>query len=388
MFRSLAAAAMAAAFFLPAWSEPRIPASDEVVLERLASRRDDPVSREMTALHAQLAREPRDLSSAVRLARLYVERARAEDDPRYFGRAQAALAPWWHLADAPTPVLMARAAIRQSQHAFDPAIADLREALRRDPRNPQAWLTLANVLNVTGDADAARASCERLAGQSIAVVYVACHAAITGGDAAQTRARLLAALAAAPSLPPEVRGWVVGIAGELAERAGQVRAAEASYREALAIDAADRYTLAALADLLLDSGRPAEALALLKGERISESLQLRRVIAQTRSKHPGAGAEAARLKARFAAAAARGDRIHLREESRFVLEIERDPARALELALENWRTQREPADARILLQAAAAAGEPGRVREVVRWVRQARLDSGAIGAAIRKLDGA
>lgn len=361
----LAAALVAAAFFLHASAEPRIPASDEVILERLAAKRGDRFSREAALLHARLARDPRQLEVALGLARLYVDRAREQDDPRYLGRAQAALAPWWTLADAPTPVLLLRATIRQSQHAFDPAIADLREVVRREPRHAQAWLTLATVLNVTGQPEAARAGCDQLSGRTLTIVVVACRAGITGAGAAESREQILAALAASPALPAEVHGWALGLAGELAERAGQVSAAEASYRQALLIDPSDRHTMAALADLLLDGGRPAEVLGMLEGASLSESLQLRRVIAALRTKHAEAPREAARLKTRFAAATARGDRVHLREEGRFVLEVEGEPRRALDLALENWRTQKEPADARLVLQAAAAAGEPRRAQEVL-----------------------
>ena len=63
------------------------------------------------------------------------------------------------------------------------------------------------------------------------------------------------------------------------------------------------------------------------------------------------------LRARFEASRRRGDRVHLREEARFALHLEGDPRTALALAADNWMVQKEPADARILLEAALAAND-------------------------------
>ena len=81
----------------------------------------------------------------------------------------------------------------------------------------------------------------------------------------------------------------------------------------------------------------------------------------------------------IAAAAERGDRIHLREEARFALEVEADPPRALRVARDNWNVQKELADARLLAKAAVAAREPAAAEALVAWahstgVRDAELD--------------
>lgn len=48
--------------------------------------------------------------------------------------------------------------------------------------------------------------------------------------------------------------------------------------------------------------------------------------------------------------------MHSREEARYALAIEHDPSRALDLAVESFKTQREPPDVRLLLEAALATG--------------------------------
>jgi hypothetical protein len=121
-------------------------------------------------------------------------------------------------------------------------------------------------------------------------------------------------------------------------------------REALTIDSDDGYVLASLADVMLDEGRYDDVLALLAGREESDGLLLRAAIAETRLAR--GGELAAEMKRRIEASRARGDRIHLREEARFALEVEGDVEAALRLARENFAVQREAADARLLAECA------------------------------------
>jgi hypothetical protein len=71
---------------------------------------------------------------------------------------------------------------------------------------------------------------------------------------------------------------------------------------------------------------------------------------------------------------ASGDRTHLREQARFALEVEQDAARALDLAQRNFSVQREPADARVLLEAALAADDVHATQPVLDWFRETGID--------------
>jgi len=74
------------------------------------------------------------------------------------------------------------------------------------------------------------------------------------------------------------------------------------------------------------------------------------------------------LKSRFDAAAMRGDKLHQQEEARFNLYLLGQRPRALALAKENWTLQREPRDARILLEAALAANDPKAAQPALDWL--------------------
>ena len=375
-FSVAVAAAVLAVASTAAPCAPRVPSDDSQVLERLATRPGDSFVREAEAARRLLARDPRNLELALRLAHMHMARARAESDPRELGRAQAILSPWWDQSEPPVAVLVLRGTIRQTNHQFDLARADLEQVVRREPRNAQAWLTLATVQQVTDDLDSARASCARLADITPMLIRATCAAAIDGveGNARAAFASLAATLERSPDAPAGIRVWSVTLQAELAQRLARSAEAERLYRDALALEPRDAYATAAYADFLLDEGRPTEVMRLIAADTTADPLLLRYALA-ARAARAGDGAAALqRLAGRFAASRARGDRVHLREEAIFALRAGDDPEGALALARENWKTQKEPLDARIALEAALAAGDAASVRDVVAWVARTGLE--------------
>jgi Tfp pilus assembly protein PilF len=370
-------------------AEPFVPNDDDEVLERVAAARD-PAMRELAARRARLAEQPAHLDLALPLASAYVALGRSEGDPRYEGYAEAALAPWWDLAEPPIPVLILRASLRQRRHDFDSALADLERALARSPGHPQALLTKATILGVQGKPAEALDSCADLAGNVEMLVEAACAAGAYGlGGRARDGYRLLEeALERSPGAEPMLRIWAGTILAELAEQLGDARAAGKYFREALALGQPDPYLLGAYADFLLDQERPAEVVALLEVETRIDPLLLRLALAEERLGATAREEHVALLQARFEAARRRGDRAHLREEARFTLHLLDRPALALELALANWATQREPADARVLLEAALAAGDAAAARPVLDWLAQTGLRHVRIQALVDRLAGA
>ena len=366
---------------------PRLPGSDAEVLERLPARALDPRQAEMSTLRRQLAARPNDLDLAIALARRYHAEVAAEGDPRYIGYAQAALAPWWRLADPPQRVRVMRAILLQFNHQFDAAVADLRAAVQADPGDDEAWAWLAAIAMVRGDYALARSACEALAPQAAPAIAAGCRAQVdaTTGQAAAAADALRAALQADRQADAGERLWALTRLAEIEQRRGRYAAAEAAYRQALALGITDGYLLAAYADLLLDLGRPAEVLALLQGRERSDLLLLRLALAAQAGADPRQGRWQRELAARFDAARLRGDSVHQKEESRFALQLLRDAPRALALARENYVVQREPSDARILLEAALAARQPEAAAPVRAWLARSGIESVVLQDLVNKL---
>jgi tetratricopeptide (TPR) repeat protein len=333
------------------------------------------------ATRQALAAAPERVDLAVELAREELERYRTLSDPRYLGRAQATLRRWWGLAEPPPEVLLLRATIEQSIHQFAEARADLDHLVRIRPRDAQAQLTRAVVATITADYPAARDSCRAIAKLASPIVVATCEAPLDAlaGQADEAYVRLVRLTAATHSGDAGVRGWALTQLAELAFMRGDTDAAAAHLSSALALAPDDAYARNLLADIWMATGHSGDASKLLAGREQIDSHLVRRAIAE----HDLHGADADRLVAamrdRIAAAAERGDRIHLREEARFTLAVELDPARAVRLARDNWSIQKELADARLLAEASVAAGDRDAAAPVVAWaratgVRDATLD--------------
>jgi hypothetical protein len=368
---------------------PYLPASDAQVLARVPARASDPRARELETLRQAWRRDPQDMGAAVRLASRYFDDVAAEGDPRYLGYAQAALAPWWDLPDPPVAVRVLRAMLLQFDHRFDAALADLDAALREQPDNGPAWSWRTAIQMVQADYEGARRSCQRMAPLSTELLAVACMSQVdaASGHADAAAAALRTALKAQRDATAAERLWALTRLAETEERRGDFTAAEAAFREALDLGVRDVYLLAAYADFLLDRGRANDALALLKDSERADVLLLR--LAQ--AAQAAADARAARfgfeLAARFDAARRRGDTTHRKEESRFALVVQGDAARALTLAQENFAVQREPIDARILLEAALAAGNPAAARPALDWMAASGIESQALRTLAARLKG-
>lgn len=356
-----------------------VPKDDQTVLERLRSTAaPDALTVELRSLRRELSAEPDRLDLALRAARLYVGKNRSESDPRYLGYAQAVLARWWDLPQPPPPVLVMRATIRQSRHDFEGAENDLRQALAADRRNPQAWLTLATIQQVRGDYQEARKAALAVFRSADELVAVTCVALITSlnGEAAKSYALLSQAVEHNPRADVSVRLWSITGLAEIGARMGRIQEAETHYHQALALGPSDTYLLGSYADFLMDQGRPQEALPLLKEHTRADNLLLRLALAESQVRpQPASLAEHIRsLRDRFEAAKLRGDFVHQREEARFSLHLLHQPLEALRLATANWKVQREPADVRILLEAASAARDPAAAQPVVEWLRERHVE--------------
>lgn len=368
----------------PARAEPMIPASDAIVLDRLPDAQD-PGRHALHALHAELRASPGDLQLAIRVARSEMAQCRKLFDPRACGRAEAALGPWIGADDPPTDVLLLRGVLRQTSHLFDAALADLGRVLAAQPLNAQALLTRAVIHEVRAEYPAAQKDCGTVAYRVAQAAQVACLAGATSlaGHARTTLAALKLA-DSDPGSPPEERLWALTLEGEVAGRLGRAKEAEDAFMRARALSPDDSYLLGAYADLLMDLGRPREVIAMLADRTRVDPLLLR--LAEAEELTGGADpAHVSALSQSFETSRRRGDVVHQREQARFELHVLHRPADALATARANWLVQREPADARILMEAALAAGQPLAAQPALDWFRANSVEDAPVSDLARKL---
>lgn len=364
-------------------AEPFRPSGDSTVVETLRTRPLTSEDRVLRGLRQRQQQDPKDFSVAVDLVRVLIQRSRAEADPRFLAQGMAVLSPWLDQADTPTDAWVLRATLRQSLHEFDAAMQDLDKALARDPKHVQAWLTKATLHTVRGEQDPARKACLMLAQFAdplTSTTAIAQLGSVTG-NAKSSMALLEQALQRSTESPrpPSVDQlvWARTLLAETAARIGQVESARKHFQSAQALAPEDPYLLGAYADFLLDQGQSDAVIDLLYKYSRVDALLLR--VAEAGARREPMDESVVRsqvrdLAARFDAARRRGDTVHRREEARFRLRLCADAPGALQLALDNWKVQREPADARILLEAANAAGDKNALNLIESWLQITRLE--------------
>ena len=346
---------------------PRVPERDDEVLATLPRG----VGHSSIELRAQAAAR---LDVAIPLAQFYISQSRATGDLRFLGYAQALLEPWRDRTPPIPAVLVLEATVLQSRHSFAAALSELDRALAAQPDDLQAWLTRATVLRVLGRYEEARESCERLTSAD-PVLAELCTQSVRALEGRLSSAYVAVRALPEASLSSAARVWRCSELGEMAARMGDTAEAERWYRAALDLAPDDVYTRAAYADLLLASDRAAETLRLLQGYESMEPLLLRIAIAQQRVDDSRSLARSRELLASaFAVEEQRGEEVHRREQARFLLDVAHEADAALSVARENWRTQREPADALILVRAAQAAGQPAAAGAAVEFVHRNGLE--------------
>ena len=367
---------------------PHLPKDDSTVLETLPTRPGDPAAAKLRELRAAVAAAPGDAVQASRLARRYFDMAMAEGDPRYVGYAEAALRAWPESAAAPAEILNLRGMLRQYRHDFTQGMVDFDLALKADPANIEARAWRAAILMVQADYAAARRECELLAEHSTELHATACVAYVdaTTGHAMAAYTRLAAALARRSEVDPGFEVWVQTRLAEMAWRAGELAAAERHFRRGLALGVDDNFLLAAFADFLLERGRAAEVLPLLRKWARSDTLLLRLALAARELKLSEGGKYTRTLGERFADAGLRGEKLHLQEEARYLLDLKDDARAALAAASENYRTQREPRDALVLLEAALAARNAAAAAPALQWLESSGYEDARLRGVAAKLN--
>lgn len=356
-----------------------VPTEDDTVIETLRTRPFGKTDAELRRLRSNST--PDDPAEAFRLARLHLDRYRLDQDPRDLGNVEALIKPWTGGHNELAEALILRATVRQSLHDFDGALGDLKLALRRDPGNRQALLTKSVIHQVRGEWREARACAAALAISGNDLATETCIASIAGltGSAASGERLLASALdQAGEAASTEERVWALTLRGEIAARTGNHELARNAYTKARDLAPGDLYLAAAACDLELETGNDTAALSVLPVDANTDGILLRRIIAKKNLRAPDCQELAAQYEERIAASALRGDRVHLREEARYLLEVKSDGTRALALALENWKVQREPADARLLAAAARPAGDEAAMKLVQDWMEESHIEDNTL----------
>ena len=366
--RMALAALLAAAGAAPALvsAAPVRPSDPEYVVAELPGG----ASRAQQRLPGQLEEARKDPKKAAALARELLEQARTTQQPQLFGRAESVLAPWVSQPQAPGELLVMQADILQQRHEFQEATRVLDGVITRNPSDQQARLMRANTAIVTGQFARARPDCAWLAAQDTFIGSV-CLAQVLGATGQREQALTLLRTLNAGGIPnhPDLQSWALQVEADLDSRAGELPAAEPLLRRAVTLTPNYEPVRLALADVLAQEGQRADAEQVLDVARPSAGILVRRVELLQADKRDAERKQALdELQERLAVSAQRGERPHLREETRLALDLGGPPAHGLALARDNFAVQRETEDVRLLARAVQAAADSQARAALKQWL--------------------
>jgi tetratricopeptide (TPR) repeat protein len=368
------------------WPEAYVPKGDDEILERLPIATGE--RKRLRELRLQANKNSGDYKLALTLARDYIALGRSNSDPRYYGYAEALLTPWLDAQNGQPDALVLRATILQNRHDFHAALSDLKTALKLNPRLSQAWLTLAAVCEVQGDYPSALRSCLALARFSASLTATIClNSALSLSGQAQTSYQQLAVAVDSIQGNQEELTWAYTLLAELAERLNRLQEADNWYQKAITQGHRSVYLLTSYADFLLDHNRSDEVIDLLQGETRADTLLLRLTLAEQQLKHKDFNQHRELINDRIAAAKTRGDTVHQGDEARFTLHVLKDAETALKLAISNWAVQKEPRDARIVLEAALASKKPDAALPILKFMEQTHLEDARLMPLLEQAKG-
>lgn len=324
-----------------------------------------------------------DPAAAAVQARQAIAVARQTGDTRYWGRAQAVLAPWWDKPDAPAELAILQATVQQGRHEFDASLKVLTAALARAPGNAQGWLNLAALERLSARYAEALLACDAVARAGQALYAAACRLETQSlqGQYESAAQGLQALIDRSPDRGQ--RSWLLSLLAESLERRGRDSAAAQAYASSLALDP-DLYTTIAYSDLLLRSGKSSQALQALAVLPETDAVLLRRAAAWRRLGDARWIGAREQLREREAELQRRGDdpALHGRELALTALWLDDNAPRALELARRNLLLQREPLDWWVAVQSAQQAKNAKAQAEIAHALRAAGLHDSRLAAAL------
>jgi tetratricopeptide (TPR) repeat protein len=279
-----------------------------------------------------------------------------------------------------------RAQARQHVHDFAAALEELDRVLASDPRNLQARLTRAAIHQVQGEYESAAADCRSLALLATPLMTIDClsRAVSHQGKAQVAYDQLRAARDRSPQIDPLQRREVEVTLADIANRLGRIDAARQHYESALEVPEPDSYTLVTYSDFLLEQ-RDYRAVLALAGKFASRrELLLPAAIASREANTPDRYEREELTRQRYEQRDT--STAPTRDYARFLLDIADDAPAALGAALTNWQTQREPADALIVLRAAVAANRPEAAAPIREFVERRGLEDRRLAWLLRRVN--
>ncbi|MDO9436933.1 tetratricopeptide repeat protein [Hydrogenophaga sp.] len=355
---------------IAAWAQPRTtPAPDQIVLPASVHAQGNAASS-LRDVEREWRKNRNDLPAALAYARAVFLLGLTEGDLRWYGSAKAALQPWWNAATLPADGHFLRALVKQGFHDFKGGIDDLSAAIAIDPTQAEYWSWRFSLQLLTANMAAARADCDAIAQRFGADEGQACAATLLyrTGKAAQAIPMFNRLVELPDYQGLSSQDWLRYHQGEAYRVAGQTAQAIAVWEKHLQARPTSHLVRLTLTELLNQQGQYAKAKRMADSTSPTDALLVQALLASRGLKDGDTQRLAEQFESRMNNQALRGESLIERPTMVYLITYGRDNAQGLKLAAENWRTQHEPADAVLLVQAALKANQPKLAEPVLAWM--------------------
>ncbi len=330
-------------------AEPIIPESRATLVAKWepTEQKQTDSSRDAKALWVD---DPRSLLTRARQA---IELAAKPGYSHFYDRARTLLeVPVEAQTDNPE-VWLLWAKVQQHHHDFDAALSALDRVFSAQPGNVEARLLAARIYLIQGLPDRAHGHCIALLGNTDLVTASACALEVAGyRQSLDSSYQSLQQLVRRGGLPEDERGpWIAQILADMALRLNQFEEAQ-SWLDRHLDNASVNYLLqwSEVQSALGNHHRIIEELepVVTAAPNIDDALALRLAIAEQAT-------EGDRwqnyVEGRMALRLQRQDTHHASDLTRYYLELDPQPEKALHWAEVNWETAREYSDRQLLQEA-------------------------------------
>ena len=345
------------------------PAPDQIVLSSSVHARSNQ-ARSLREVEREWNKDRNQQLAAFAYARAVFLLGLVEGDLRWYGSAKAALQPWWAEAKLPAEGHFLRALVKQGFHDFKGGIDDLSAAIALDPTQAEYWSWRFSLHLLTADMTAARADCEAIGQRFGRDEGDACLATLLyRSGQAQQAIPLLNRLVDLPHYQgPFTQDWLRYHQGEAYRVAGQPDKAIAIWEKHVQARPESHLVKLTLTELLNQQGQFAKAKRYTESDSPTDALLAQALLASRGLKDGNTERLAAQFESRMNNQALRGESLIERPTMVYLITYGRDNAKGLQMAVENWTTQNEPADAALLVQAALTANQPKQAQPVLDWM--------------------
>jgi len=374
-------------------AKPFIPSSDDEIIKTFSTPQE---VKRINELRKVLLVDNENFDVLDEIVKLYLKLGRDKADPRYFGYAQALLEPHfsddnrmsgkYHGINVPEKIIIHWADILQHRHEFNSALVVLDKLANQQSSNPQVYLMRANSYISQGNYQQALDNCKSLLVLASHLVSVSCVAQVKSltGNLHKGFDLLQTTLDLNPLSETEERSWAISLLADMAMRNGQHQIAEDYFQQGLDLNDHDYYILANYADLLLKQQQYKQVISLLGAYTYVDSLLLRLAIASVKTDDALSEKYISQLESNMRLMVLRGEKTHLRSQARFYFDIQKDYVTAMRLAKQNWQTQKEPADAIVLINAAIEMRDMQQIEKIGQWVTANSLEDAGLNKILLK----